>query len=67
MVWQAETEKSFWITEPGTLVTSCFQLEEQADPQSSQGSLSPGGEKGRSSEREERGQNRGYMVLKKRS
>lgn len=24
MAWQTETEKSFCVTEPGTLVTSCF-------------------------------------------
>lgn len=28
------------VTEPGTLVTACFQLEEQAEPHSSQVSLS---------------------------
>lgn len=41
MTCQTETEKkSLHITEPGTWVTSCFQLEEQAEPQCSQVSLS---------------------------
>lgn len=54
MAWQTETEKSILVTEPGTLLTSCFQLQEQAEPLSSQISLSQIGRRRKGSERGER-------------
>lgn len=54
MAWQTETAKSLCVTEPGALVTSCFQLEEQAEPQSSQINLRQVAGRRRGSERGER-------------